>query len=283
MDTYPCSCVGENPNCFKCSGTGLVRTKAGLLGRPKANLAEVVAKPPTPLSDASPQADLTARKHRREARELGKGQPFKAVAPKTSCPICFALIKTGSLAEHRRRAHSTPSGLKPAQPSSPMQRGIAPREKHDCPLCKKSVTRLEVHFKEAHLANLHPKEREVVKTAVRTLACPKCEVVTETTTQMFEHLLNGHGYRARMLESRRVNDGHSRSGGAGAGAKNANGRNQRKGTRSASDAVWDPSRFSERAEPKVLDAKLGWGGSFRDAGQFGSYPSHDAMDDESSA
>ena len=30
-----------------------------------------------------------------------------------------------------------------------------------------------------------------------------------------------------------------------------------------------------------LDAKHGWGGSFRDNGQFGSYPSHDAMDDES--
>lgn len=31
-----------------------------------------------------------------------------------------------------------------------------------------------------------------------------------------------------------------------------------------------------------MDAKFGWGGSFRDHGAFGSYPSHDAMDDESS-
>ena len=36
-------------------------------------------------------------------------------------------------------------------------------------------------------------------------------------------------------------------------------------------------------ETRERDAKHGWGGAFRDHGQFGSYPSHDDMDDESSA
>lgn len=36
-------------------------------------------------------------------------------------------------------------------------------------------------------------------------------------------------------------------------------------------------------ETRERDAKHGWGGAFRDHGQFGSYPSHDDMDDESFA
>jgi hypothetical protein len=33
----------------------------------------------------------------------------------------------------------------------------------------------------------------------------------------------------------------------------------------------------------IVTPSKGWGGSFRDHGQFGSFPAFDAMDDESSS
>lgn len=286
MDTLPCSCSGENQNCFKCFGTGLVRTKAEALGRPKANLAEALANPPRPSKPQKPRRSLSTNQRKEGATPLDTARkgPFKPVASQTLCPICLKLVKTGTLGKHRRRAHAGLSSLSHEPPSVPPPPPDPPLDIGACPLCKKSVTRLTAHFAGAHLAKLQPKERELVKKAIRTMTCPKCNTSIETMVQLLEHLLDGHGYRGMMLEGRRHNHTQTTAGTRGSGTRNGQERDQgKRASLSSGKALTDSSRFTERGDPATLDAKLGWGGSFRDHGQFGSYPSHDAMDDESSA
>ncbi len=48
MDSYPCTCAGDNSNCFKCYGTGLVRRPAPPPHLP-AGLYSVWSRPPAEL------------------------------------------------------------------------------------------------------------------------------------------------------------------------------------------------------------------------------------------
>jgi hypothetical protein len=52
------------------------------------------------------------------------------------------------------------------------------------------------------------------------------------------------------------------------------------GREHGTDAQIDP--YAQSAKERKMDATYGMGGTVRDHGQFGSAPSHDGMDDESS-
>ena len=63
---------------------------------------------------------------------------------------------------------------------------------------------------------------------------------------------------------------------------NANKKSARKAVKRASGTVSRDVKFKGSVNSQNLDATKGYAHAFRDRGSFGSHPSHDAFDDESS-
>lgn len=285
MDTLPCSCGGENSNCFKCYGTGLVPSAAGSLGRPKS---AATLSPSSAKSGIRKRAKLAQYQKRPSIPPdgLSSGKPFKPVSAKTYCPICLQVIPTGTLRFHRRRAHPTAQELlaNPAS-SEPKQLKVKPSQV-TCPLCNCSVRRLDKHIHKAHRDAMPDKDRRSLVVSLSSKACSKCQFTSEDMPTMFSHLLKSHGLATAVsTEKKRVPVERAQKA---TGRKSNNSKAQREGSRAPEGGTrprhgsHDRDRLSQEAQSQQLDAKYAWGGTYRDNGSFGSYPSHDSMDDESS-
>jgi hypothetical protein len=137
---------------------------------------------------------------------------------------------------------------------------------HVCPVCAVQVKNLEKHaMRTGHGPKATLFDKAVARSKgitnqlpTNSFKCPRCRAIFPNTTQLASHVVGSHGKRAFQDL----------------------GYQQRSRSIEAPDA-YSSGPMNERMTN--MDAKHGWGGSFRDNGQFGSYPSHDGMDDESFA
>lgn len=284
MDTLPCSCGGENSNCFKCFGTGLVPSAAGSLGRPKS---AAIPSPSFSKSGVRKRAKpAQSQKGPSLAGSLSSGKPFKPVAAKTYCPICLQVIPTGTLRAHRRWAHPTAQELE-ARPASfePQQPTVKPPQV-TCPFCNCSVRRLDKHIRKAHGDAIPDADRRSLVISLNSKACAKCQFTSEDIPTMFSHLVKSHGIATvgSTVKKRVPNERAQKPPGIKADNLEAQRRTSRvpKGETHPRQGPHDHDRFAQETQTQKLDAKYAWGGTYRDNGSFGSYPSHDSMDDESS-
>lgn len=191
METIACSCGGENPNCFKCDGTGLVSKISDQVGRPKTDLAKlakakqlqkrevrIVRRKLPPKAEMPLPRDVTAPPSKQVNHEVQKPdfRPYK------KCPHCGEIILANRLGAHMDKVHASESRL---------------------PVSSETFLRPD---RKAGSQQLKAEEGN------SSLQCDT---------------------NARL------------------------------------DNDW-------------FDGKFGWGTAYRDHGQFGSYPAHDDMDDESS-
>lgn len=269
MDRFPCSCGGENPNCFRCYGTGMVDTPVSV-GRPRADISEM--------------ARAAALKPRPKGRSAKKRAPAQNKAGTTNragatsvradysdghklvlCSHCGVTVRAGRLSGHILRVHPGERVAIDAEESSSLPSGQV-----RCPQCRVLLNskNLEKHLRKVHepprpahpasgsapTANSKDPLQSLPPNVVR---CPRCRLVAPDHRALLAHIRIVHGepLQATGVPASAPRGGRQgQSGGAG----------------------------GSTAEPS-MDGSYGWGGSFRDHGQFGSYPSFDSMDDESSA
>lgn len=269
LSSTPCSCGGNNPNCFRCWGTGMVE--------------------PVTLPDAGPKEESSKRRKRPSSQfgaiqrpSISLGQPQKLT---TICPLCRSSVQ--HLERHMAKAHAAARPLTPEvtdkqfvlasgalahlilrpfkskKTDAQQGEGKTPTF-HICPICAVQVKSLEKHAKKTgHGPMPALVDRAVVRSKAllkqhtsATFKCPHCRANFPNATQQASHVAGSHGKRAFQ------NLGY-----------------QARSTNLKAPDENPPSTVIERSSN--MDAKHGWGGSFRDNGQFGSYPSHDGMDDES--
>lgn len=285
LGSVPCSCGGENSNCFRCFGSGMLGSKADK----KRLWAE---SPPQSRSDGGG----------RQVQRQGVPRPAKDLVLWVICPQCGVLLK--KLDWHQCRVHegalalpSIPLPMLKSEPtaSAVPQRSVGPsgavRVLWPCPVCKVLVKSLAKHSeKTGHgyqktLLNHHfePVEKGLPQTSSGVVKCRYCQRTFPDNVLLAAHVHSIHGLqKLRSLGMRsepelkpppsnisftRVNNAQARQNGSATGSSPS-----------------EPTKSNGGAELSVsknLDAKYGWGGTYRDNGQFGSYPSHDGMDDES--
>ncbi len=251
LGTITCSCGGENPHCYRCSGTGLHAADAqeslarsALTGVPNKRLRGKKS------DSVVPQIEARAEQRYADWRLTQRGWN----------PL-WENLKDSKKDLWRQLAESD---LKPT-PKSPelIGRGLQPKA---CPICHRPGCLLRSH--ETKSRPISPRREagsgKRIKSAVpppqRNMhQCPQCNSAFKSLGQLDSHILKAHGMNA----VREFWEAHRRA-------------------LSSERSVEAESTRSD-SKQNFPDATLGWGGSFRDHGQFGSHPAFDAMDDESTA
>lgn len=264
LSSTPCSCGGENPNCFRCWGTGMVEPD--------------LPDPP----EVGAYLGSRTRRRRSQTVQAQARQLFK-------CPTCG--VSVGKLSRHLAKVHGQQDMAGPTREDGrggaegvltgtmttspqrlPPKKPLVPPDRHWCAVCGAIVKNLRKHIsKTGHFVK--PSLFDVAVDLARSnprqaplgfLRCPRCPAIFPNQNQLASHIIGSHG--AKVLKE----IGFSRSSRA------------RRGDPEGHDAsrTQQPGQFDRGPN---LDAKKGWGQAFRDHGQFGSYPSHDDMDDESNA
>lgn len=258
LGSVPCACGGENANCFRCWGTGMV---------------EALSVPP--------DGEYLGT-------HLAKQEALRALSP---CPECGVTVM--GLSAHLQFAHGpqpknekkkarTNKGTKSYQVVLVATRPKPERKKlqspadvdptlHFCVVCGVAIRSLTKHFNRTGHSPAGGSPKEAVRRAsgpVRgtpnLLKCPRCRAQFPNATQLASHVVGSHGLKAfREWCAQTTSQSRPRIVPPKAGR--------------------DSTALVNANQEQQLDAKRYWGHSFRDHGQFGSYPSHDDMSDESSA
>lgn len=126
MDGYPCTCGGENCNCFRCDGTGIVEKSLPAIGRPHRNFAQAVhevAAKQTRVINNPPENRIERNKGRYSRWSLVPKEfptaprtsniiPKKLKialkewlgSPQEKCAICGVEVK--NMEKHHRKTHT---------------------------------------------------------------------------------------------------------------------------------------------------------------------------------
>ena len=262
MHAIPCSCGGENSRCFKCDGTGMVPRPALQKGRPHPAPGALKKS----ASGRRVRSQNGTKRNQPTARSTATPLTRKAAPPPPELPPTW------------------PADNKPTQPSRDprpnAQAGYAPKPKQVqkaspplvcCPACGVQTSNLAKHHRKAHTAEgaarrlerRRRREAEAAKDRLAQLRNKPPGGVRATRLPDLPPLKpplkvrkRGKGKQAPLEQ--RTRPVESRGPG-------------------------EPSRFvaTPQGDSAARDATYGWGGSLRDHGQFGSYPSHDDMGDES--
>ena len=270
MDRYPCSCAGENPNCFRCYGTGLVKSPV-TVGRPRADISEMaraaaLKSKPQGKKKKKMVATATVPKRPESARGAGELGNQYVLHKLAHCAHCGATVKARRLESHIQRVHAGQAVTVGADKTASLLPGQV-----RCPECDVLLNskNLEKHLRKVHAPQSQAlpgaRSAPVVKASnvlqrfpINVVRCSRCGVVAPNHQSLLAHLRVAHGAQFQPTE--------------GTFSAPKGGRSIQSG---GSDGSGGPS--AERN----MDGSHGWGGSFRDHGQFGSYPSFDSMDDES--
>lgn len=279
----PCSCGGDNANCFKCFGSGLVSSQTHALGRPRdaAERSRRSGLKGLPAQSKGSKKSGDAKSNARAPSPVAT-QGLALRASHTECPICLKRVPTNILREHLLHIH-------PQSPAVEWRRIRRPLPPVRCPVCSVKVANFESHFQKVHQQWFAAEEAKLFVISIHDLECGACDYTCDEQVSMIEHLCSLHGFKdaiARAQERKKaqpktaphVNEKH-------AVKKKGGGRRRYPSVPASQRDVQERDLSSKQGvhiEDVRLDAKLNWGASFRDHGQFGSYPSHDAMDDESS-
>lgn len=224
----PCSCGGNNENCYKCGGWGYIdRISTGRQSQPASG------------SGSEGRHQDVARAVSVSTRSKFSDKHIRR------CPLCKQLVD--NLMEHLQKRHGTST------------------QRTQCEYCHALVRHMARHLKKAHpLKSPRPTSLEVpARSAVSHSSTPelvRCEHCPAMVRHMARHLRKVHRLTALSQSSVMPLDS------ANAGQST------------------DP-RYGVRygIDERVLDATRECSASYRDHGQFGSFPSYDNYDEESSA
>ena len=269
LSSTPCSCGGNNPNCFRCWGTGMVEPATRPDTGPRGTDFKTGIKKGKSKGHKVPVTSTTSFKSFTRVIHIQPTASFKPIDASLTCPECGAKIssKAGRLEKHLKKVHGPDKVALPLSQGKhdlSVSSGTRPPELHVCPECGVLVKSLEKHAKRTgHGPNATLFDKAVQRSKGRlkrsppiTVKCPHCRAKFPNSTQLASHVAGSHGKRAfQNLDY------------------------QARSTSLKTPDANPPRTVIERSSN--MDAKHGWGGSFRDNGQFGSYPSHDGMDDES--
>lgn len=260
MNQFPCTCGGNNPNCFRCDGTGMVARPTLGVGRPHRDFAKAAIEAEQQQSrDEQPSNPTVRRDPTQTLFQHANWDVTHIRLMHVQCPICGIAIQKSRLAKHQRKVHGDATSTTTL--NRPLKHSV-PNNWTNCKICGARVKHLERHNEKVHgvLPQLNSaseasarKSRKLKEKSdsLRLTQCPFCKVKAPTNRVLMAHISKVHGERAaHEVESRNSSEGKDRK-----------------------NEVANDSRS--------LDAKFQWGATFRDNGQFGSYPLHDDMGDES--
>lgn len=255
LGSVPCSCGGENPNCFRCWGTGMVESKSPELPSSGTYLGSRLSKKGSNrLPMPCPECGISVMglvDHLQKVHAKSAGKKKNKSRPTGGRRSYVILVDS-----------TTPKTSKDSKSQRNEEQGL-----HLCPVCGVAVKSLTRHFNRtghSSAGRTIPTGKPANKTTSQSERCPRCGARFSTPTQLSSHVMEAHG-RVEFLQLERATSGNHRMS---------------RGVTEAEQYL--PQRENTQHDGQ-LDAKRYWGHSFRDHGQFGSYPSHDDMDDESSA
>jgi len=238
----PCTCGGSNENCMRCYGRGFIEGGYAL-----------------------------APRHTRKRKKTNK--------PAASTPALdpfFPALKSTSLM--RTRA-ATPAPMK------------------NCTLCNAQVRedRLQKHL--SGRCPMRPgKSTTHARGAQQLVKCPACQY-RGSSNEFTRHFAEAHGSKGRGLGHRRIQIGVVGFGGISYPVSRGKGK-KRSGKKKNRNRPADALHSTEKASPESmrfkgeieaespswrnnLDATKNYGYPAREAGRYGSHPSHDGFGDES--
>lgn len=278
MDNFECSCKGENPNCFKCGGTGLVESERGQVGRPAIPLGKDFLSEP-------PKSTATSEREKIKVK---------------SSFLSDSEIE-GLAQEAYKRAKERIVKYKQRLDAKKSQIINAPIWVQ-CPLCEVKVKRLEKHFMKHHTPEgreLKEKQKEEKKKKKVAKSREVKTGVSQLTDKAFSEYRRLHphakmcGFCKDFFENPNSLRGHLRLIHPESGDATASGSPSQKRTHIVSSTgkhgptgtkSVDSHKGQITEDSKVerqMDATYGLGGFARDGGRFGSPSTYDSMDDES--
>jgi hypothetical protein len=264
-----CVCGGSNENCRFCGGSGsisngLASALVSHVGRPKSENVPYTG---------SGKAD------------------WGTTARLIPCPQgCGARVRPGKMGRHLRKAH----GILSMSPQPPIiSSGIKSNPKQtestyrSCPICGAEI---RADFVGRHLAEVHPNrdylpEVPLVRAEHQTDSkqygspSPVPHSIATSTRSTTGSLKSGRKYE--ICPECRANVRSTRIKYHMAKAHNGRSvRFQPTQTPSVKDPTRNTSTLIDQSD-KNLDATKPYAHSYREQGRFGSHPSHDGFDDES--
>jgi hypothetical protein len=297
MDYYSCTCGGENPNCFKCDGTGLVKRPPPPLhppGRPRT---------PPVLSSGKPLAALSENASRpsRVSRSISS-KPPKPKDDQIACPLCGSKFnKAFELVSHLLAQHPAPvmpSAVTMSRAPSKAKKRI-PLQLSPCPHCEAPVGDVEKHINRVHDPDAKARRqarqerraqrkksgssRAALNEQARRLQvlrrknpgavlCGMCAVIFPSIQELRLHLVEAHKLNSGERSTRTPRKAST--------SPALRGNDESVSVHNYLVSETDGS-YAQVVREKRMDATYGMGGTARDHGQFGSAASYDGMDDES--
>ena len=246
MDENECPCRGENPRCFRCDGTGLMSKspKVAEASRSQASANERIVRAQStslPKKSTKRSKSKSGQKQKITARQIGISATTGSLSP---CPLCGKPLQVGKLKKHIARSHAD--------------------------RYRKTSFGYVIFTPQGE--NPNSAQSSTGDRDQATLQqCPKCKA---TVKNLAKHMMKAHS-----LPEERMAKIDAPSGQIHLSTKIH--RSPRRRNDSVLGTSSPQSMAGHHDAGQDLDASRGWGGSFRDHGQFGSYPAFDAMDDES--
>lgn len=300
MEKYPCTCGGENPNCCKCDGTGLV-------GRPPPPLHPPgrLRASPAPSNSKSVSVPLPANAHTTANCREGTGLALPSAKSQIACRLCgVSFSNADELLDHLNAKYPHLSISWPVRKTPVAPKEKASRPLVSCPQCGIPVGNVDKHYKRVHSPEaLKLKQTRTDHKACRepkvtphlskigeqirrmqdlhrinpmAVLCGMCSKILPSAESLRTHLRDVHGLKTKMPTTYPLPPTMTVS---------ASQHLNRAGDvsldrRFSSGAPVDP--YAQETRERKMDATYGLGGTARDYGRFGSAASHDGMDDESS-
>jgi uncharacterized C2H2 Zn-finger protein len=282
MENYPCTCGGENQNCFRCDGTGLVKSQALPLrsdGRVR----------PLPKNDEI-QIPTSPRKIH---QDLVKPQ----IEKKYFCPKCNEFFDDPTLFIHHVRTFHPKPKPNPKPNSNSNSKPKLNSTKLDNPQ-KVDQYQIEIQPMEDRL-DPEPMTLELIgenqrllneaRAALKKLRrsypdahlCKTCMEIFKTTTDLVAHQQEMHVFKPIVVIKNKKKTASRKKSKI---QKQSDEKNlfRRKEEMGGSGVTYISTQTNDRDNlERRMDATYGMGGFARDYGQFGSSPSYDGMDDES--
>lgn len=174
----PCSCGGENPNCFKCDGTAFYSADTNNPAHYDQPFRAAGPHEPTPVNHSVPSKS--------RGRRGGDGLQRSTVSRAKTCIVCGEVFMGyGARDAHMHSAHplpvrkpkkpsavtrQLPAAVTPLRPVATAPMGASPTKTHQCAVCKKWF-RGQVGLT-THSDHVHGGLPKVVKHAVQVREQP---------------------------------------------------------------------------------------------------------------
>lgn len=268
MEKYPCTCGGENPNCFRCDGTGLVESLVLPLrsdGRihPKPASVQSVKAPRIPTKK-SPVAPPAANKRFYCAK----------------CEIFFE--EPIAFIYHARTQHPKPKQAKKNRTPQDLQQQTEKAPSH------KQVSLEALRESQKLMEEARRAIKQLRRSFPRSQLCYSCFGIFKTDVELVEHHKSAHPAESTPAlvitkpKNKKKKSKQSNKQSQHFQLPSVSNSKRRVGS-NRYDNVQLPKTQSERQNisERRMDATYGMGGFARDHGQFGSAPAYDGMDDES--